>query len=253
MVQHRPFDSECVINGVCETLHCDYAYDSVDRIAKCEFGKTLYAEIYGKIRGFRIKQVEIYPMSYGIRIPHTQYNYSQVLVCDVAGIGEMRIGKCFDKRFTIYDSVEDFKQGNGRELKYVFLGRDDVKNIVEEMFGVTIIDEGNHIFPHNKTMRYVWDGVKAVTFHYDIPIYFTYDNKNGYQLPTWYKYDDECGFPTKEGCEFANNVDVVDFEDEPKEEEKPIKVKVTIAEVEVEIPKEKLAELEDFAKKLAKK
>ena len=249
---HIPFNPICLVEHKTNELCSEFSNNSIERVADCEYRKVLYADIYGKIRAFCIKREEIYPMRKGFKVMEKMWNYDTILICDVAGIGEMRIGITNPYLFTVYDSVEDYKQETGRKLKTTYVSNDKIKNIVEVLYGVTILSIGSSQFQQHKTFRYYWDGVKPATFEYSIPLYFTYDAYNGYLDPSWWDDDTECGYTTAEECKADNEVEVAEFDNDPKakQEVEPSTIKVTIASMEIEIPKDKIADLEEFLKSL---
>jgi len=226
------------------SVNSDVEIDCRDITSPREFNKVMYLVYDGKLRQFKIKKGLKFPFNWTKTI--NGQHITNILIIEVAGLGEFAVSAAFwgyTFNFVVYDSIEDFKQGNGRNLKREWLG--NARTLENDVYG--------NIGIHSKKLsRWYWNGTnaKVQSLKQNISLFFTYD-KDGFNnnMFTWY-YG---GYATKEECEENNAIQVEVFSDSEAEEEKPTTIKIRISEIEVEIPKSKLGELEEYARTLSKK
>ena len=179
-----------------------------------EFNKVMYLVYEGQLRQFKIKK--------GIKFPFNFYNpmpdglngssskrINNILIIDVAGIGELAVAAPFwgyTFEFYIYDSVDSFKNGDGRPL---------YSNITELMLRDIFSNVGT--IESSNLVRYTWNGTNAVRcpLQENVSLFFTYDDKT-FDNQMHGHYD---GYATKDECERDNAIQLAVFAEDEKEEE----------------------------------
>lgn len=178
---------------------------------KSEFDVTRYLVYKGSLRQFRMKKCVVYPMNYGIREPGKRYIYRQIVELEIAGVGTLTVGGLY---FTIYESVEDYKNGKEYKLHFKRYSIGTLGKVLGVKFiqnSCSICYTGGRYDPH----RFFWNGTsvdcrvvkKLMPFSYQV----TKDCISFYG----FEPDSLGGYPTKEDCERENVINVCCF-DEPK-------------------------------------
>ena len=191
------------------------------------WGKPFYAVMQGKLRAVKFIRIDYYT--------YNTFNYTDSLECkfaviylDVAGIGEVKVSAhyWYDIPFSIFESVEDFRNN----VEY------DVSHDADEIHLLDMLHDvanGRQMFKHisageNDTLlQFVWDAAKCEvrTAYTEIPSCISYTEREGfYTKEEWVLGNGR--FATREDCENANNVEVVEFEDDPTHIEKDLRKQI---------------------------
>lgn len=176
-------------------------------ILKCnaDFDKVYYVEYNNKLCQCKLIKTESGGYANG---------YTPVYVLNVAGIGEVRFSFPRMKRFDtwyhtskspsiLYESIEDYRKGTPIEDDYGSMSNAYNSRFIKPLF--------KHHSPCNcggSTYTWKWDGCKAVCYSVSVATWYWSWDKDGFHCSL---NDDEGCFRSKQECEEANQIEVVEF------------------------------------------
>ncbi len=179
---------------------------------RSEYDVTRYLVYKGSLRQFRMKKCTVYPMNYGVREEGKMYIYRQIVELEIAGVGTLTVGGLY---FSIYESVEDYKNGKEYKLHFKHYSLETLGNVL----GVKFIQNSCSICYNNgryDPKRFFWNGTSVDCRTVTDLMPFSYEvTKNGISFHGFEPENSLDGYPTKEACESANTINVCCF-DEPK-------------------------------------
>ena len=191
-----------------------------------EFNKIMYLVFEGQLRQFKIKRGIKFPLDWKRNLNGREVR--NILIIDVAGIGELAV--CADRsgynfHFDIYDSVEEFKIGNARNLRKLYLG-------VRENISLESIYSNVGTFENFVLYRYKWNGTNAVRYplNENVCLFLVYDANHVSNLMDLVSYE---GYATKEECEKDNAIQVAVFAEEDEEKEDEVQNVVVRCNIEI--------------------
>lgn len=179
-------------------MYYNNAYFSID----AEFNKKFYISFDNVLRAARLLRVDFY-LSSG----------EHFCTFEVAGLGKISEEVCGDsmqlkiKHLKAYPSIEDFKANRSMSVIYKNGMSFHTKDILKGAFGEIADIQGCDRF---QIFRYKWNGTKAVKVGFD-PGFDVWMDKDGFHtnavIPAY-------TFRTAKECEDANQISVIEFEDE---------------------------------------
>ena len=197
-------------------------YDGDIRLTAAGWTESIYMEYEGALRAVRFERVEVRLVQ---KVKSCGDDCKFIYHANVAGIGKVKF-YCSLRSFSndFWLTPDEFPTRDGilkaqkQVMEFPFL------TWLAECFGTTVSKVGKRCvksfyqFETVGLMRYKWDGVKAVPVLVELPDVVYYEQKRG-----WY-FDSPCNFPadsyaSREECEAANRVRVVDFGEELEEQE----------------------------------
>jgi hypothetical protein len=200
---------------------------SVDAMARFsiikekEFGKPYFCVYNGVLRQFKVKRQFVLPFTriYKYRdLSGDEHSCHSAILLSVAGVGDMWVNgasMCYVYGripFSVFLTVEDYKERKPYVLEYAELGAKDITETYSKVWSFT------KTYATYRTRLYEWDGTKAVSVkgRKGVVLGFTWDGTRidiG-MSPTAAPY-----YLTTEDCERDNTVKVEYFADEKPADE----------------------------------
>lgn len=187
-----------------------------------EFGKPYFCVYNGVLRQFKVKRQFILPFikTYKYRdFSGCEQTCHSAILLSVAGVGDMWVSgrsMCYlygRVPFSVFLSVEDYKERKPYELEYAELGAKDITEIYSKVWSFT------KTYGTYWSRLYEWDGTKAVSVkeRNGVVLGFTWDGTRADigMSPTAAPY-----YLTIEDCERDNSIKVEYFADEEPAEER---------------------------------
>ena len=200
---------------------------SVDAMARFsiikgkEFGKPYFCVYDGVLRQFKVKRQFVLPFTktYKYRdLSGNEHSCRSAILLSVAGVGDMWVNgasMCYVYGripFSVFLTVEDYKERKPYVLEYAELGAKDITETYSKVWSFT------KTYATYRSRLYEWDGTKAVPVkgRNRVVLGFTWDGTRADigMSPTAAPY-----YLTIEDCERDNSIKVEYFADEEPAEE----------------------------------